>query len=185
TTGELELTILRKSPAVQVEAESLSSKLKDRWLLEAKQSIDTHNTGRFGIYFDIKYIGIPELSQMPDEDIVISHRVKSLKMGDIPIDMNDLAGEVSIRNKTGFGRFFLPEQIEGLENLKPGKYPVTLVLEGDIYKANNPGQPLEHWQVELQEEIELNDLIFEKGIPKAQAKVDYDAQVRARANSGL
>jgi len=149
---------------VQVEAKSLSSRLKDRWLLEAKQSIDAHNTGRFGIYFGIKYVGIPELSQMPDEDIVISHRVKSLKMGDIPIDMNDLVGEVSIRNKTGFGRFFLPEQIEGLENLKPGKYPVTLLLEGHIYEAKRPDKILGQWRVELEEEIKLSDMFLRDAI---------------------
>jgi hypothetical protein len=178
---ELKIKQISSETSMEVAGELLSAKLKDKWLLDSRQSID-RNSSRSGIYLDIKYIGIPELSQMLDEDIVISHRVKSLKMGDIPIDMNDLAGEVSISNKTGFGRSFLPEQIEGLKNLKPGKYPVTLVLEGDIYKANNPDQPLEHWQVELQEEIELNDLIFEKEIPKAHAKVDYDVQVKANIN---
>ena len=105
---------------------------------------------------------------------LISHRVKSLTMNDIPIDMNDFAGEGTIWNKGGFGRFFLPEQIKGIGNLKLGKYPVRLVLEGDIYEANQSDQPFEHWQVELQEEMELNDLILEL------AKNSPDVQVGRR-----
>ena len=137
--------------------QGISAKLQDKWLLDAKQCLDEHNTGRMGVCFDISYRGMNEIS---DPNIVISHRIKSLKMGDIPISMSDSTGRVSIRNKTGMGKFFLPEEIKGLGNLKPGKYPVTLVLEGDIYKSNTPNKPLEHWQVTIDKEIELNALLL-------------------------
>jgi hypothetical protein len=149
--------------------QGISAMLQDKWLLDAAQ-VRNGYTGKMGINFNINYTGI---KNMPDSNIVISHHVKSLKIGGISVVMTAGTGEVSIRNKTGFGQFFLPEEIVGLENLKFGKYPVTLVLEGDIYKSNAPNKPLERWQVKLQEEIELNALIFEKGIPESQ--VDFES----------
>jgi len=154
--------------------ETLSERLERSFYFNPAQ---IEHKGKLCVSFYIHYGGVESLPKISVDDLVISRHIKSLSIADIPVEISDFDEDLPISKGRSRMSIYLPEEIKGLDSLKPGKYPVRLVLEGDIYKANNPDQPLEHWQVKLQEEIELNNLILEKGISGAQEDVNSDVRV--------
>jgi len=164
--------------------ETLSERLERSFYFRASQE---KYKGRQRISFYIHYGGVESLPKISVEDLMISRHIKSLNIAGIQVELSDFDEDLMMSEGRSRQSLYLPEDIKGLDTLKPGKYPVRLVLEGDIYKANQSDQPLEHWQVELQEEIELNSLILRstKGIstnPKMTPAVQVEGE-EARENA--
>lgn len=136
--------------------ETLSERLERSFYFDTKQ---VEHQGKPCISFYLQYSGIQSLPSISVDDLMISRHIKRLSLAGISVKLGDFEDLPISEGRTRVG-LFSPEEIEGLNDLKPGKYPVRLVLEGDIYKAGQADHPLEHWQVEFQEDIQLNDQIF-------------------------
>jgi len=161
--------------------ETLSQRLERSFYFDPSQ---VEHKGKQCISFHIHYGGVESLPNMSVDGLMISRHIKSLRIGDIPVEISDFDEDLPIVQGRSRSSIYSPDEITGLDDLTPGTYPVTLVLEGDIYRANTSDQPIEHWRVEIREDMELDDVILGKASGEAQVEVDQDVQVAGEGGWG-
>jgi beta-lactamase regulating signal transducer with metallopeptidase domain len=132
------------------------------WQMEFNYAVDEHS-GRVGLSFRYKHVGGRVASVYTNHSLIIKHRLVRLSLGELPLDVGGRGGEWSFVAKTGgpgAGFFRVPEDIDGLEKLRPGKYEAVLVLEAEIYETGRPDKTLHHCRIELTDEVQLAELLF-------------------------
>jgi len=131
------------------------------WQMEFQQAMDKRS-GRFGLSFGYKHVGGRVASGTTNHNLIIRYRFHRLSLDELSFDVGTGGGEWSFAAKTGHGggNFWVPEDIDGLEKLRPGKYEAVLVLEEEVYETGRPDKTLYHRWIELKDEVELSELLF-------------------------
>jgi hypothetical protein len=138
--------------------ETLSQRLERIFYFSASQE---EYKGKQHISFYIHFGGVESLPNISTDNLMISRHINRLTIGDIPIDIRDFDEDLKLSEGRSRISLLTPDEIEGLNSLTSGEYPAKLILEGTIYKAGNPDEPIERWRIEFQDEVELDDLAWE------------------------
>ena len=132
-----------------------------RWSLLAVPS--STDDGKSGLSFGISHYGGRVASATTDHNLVIKHRLISLRLGDLPLDVGSTGGEWSFTVKTqrGFGRFLEKSEIDGLEKLEPGKYEAVAEFEATLHEAGKPDTTLHRIRAKVKDELKLTQSFLE------------------------
>ena len=167
----------------QSELEGLSEKIGEKWQLKVRGcGRDRAHPGRRGISIDANYSGLKDIPGISEDDVIITLMTKSASIAGIPIAFGG-AGLLSIKGGAGFGQFYLPEEIKGLASVAQGKYPVTVILEGEVYREKKDGQkqPLGKWRAELKEQVKLDPWVLKESVQNVQG--DFESLTVTTASS--
>ena len=130
------------------------------WQLDAKEGMEKRS-GRIGLGFNLRHVGGRVTSQTTNHGLIMTHRFDGLRIDDVPIDWRE-RGEWTFTAGAGHGSaiFREPREIQGIENLIPGKHEAVLLIEGEIYEADRPKKILHRWKATLKDEIELDRMLM-------------------------